>query len=77
MGGGAILDNCIVKIRQANGGTLYQHAHYKAPKVEIMPHTEPKHEDLKEYNFTTFVNGKLHGLHKTKRNAVLCANKIK
>ena len=35
LGGGAILDHCIVKITETNGGmVLYQHQKYKKPKTE-------------------------------------------
>lgn len=38
MGGDAMLDHCIVKIRAARGGrVLYQHPQYHTGKVELVP----------------------------------------
>ena len=68
-GGGAILDDCIVKIK-SNGITLYQHPKYKAPTVEITD------GDMAEYPFNTVVNGTLHGRHKTHRSAAICRSRL-
>jgi hypothetical protein len=63
-GGGAILDHCIVKIKDAKtGAVLYQHENYSGPKVEIIP------SDMPEYKYNTIVNGELFGRHKTERSA--------
>lgn len=71
IGGGAILDHCIVKIKDIRTGiVLYQHPKYQVPKVEI---TEG---DMKEYPYNTIVNGKTHGRHKSLRSAKIIKNKL-
>ena len=42
MGGGAILDHCIVRIRESSGGRLsYQHPRYHYGTMQIRPRAEP------------------------------------
>ncbi len=36
-GGGAILDHCIMKIRDSKGNVLYKSANYNEPVIEIKP----------------------------------------
>ncbi len=71
-GGGAILDNCIVKIKDIKtGSTLYQHEKYISPKVEIKDSVDSN------YKYETSINDVLHGRHKTLRSATICANRIR
>jgi hypothetical protein len=64
LGGGPVLDHCIVKIKETKTGTvLYQHQLYKAPVIDIKPCT------MEGYQFETHVNGKLYGRHKTLASA--------
>lgn len=72
MGGGGILDNCIVKIKEANGGyMLYQADNYQAPNVAIK-----ESSDIEGYTHETWVNGKLYGRHKSLKSAQLLKNKL-
>jgi len=42
LGGGAILDHCIVRIRTTSGGrVLFQHPHYHHGKIEIRLKSQP------------------------------------
>lgn len=70
-GGSAILDNCIVGIRTVDGKMLYSHSNFAAPNVEIR-----EGSDLKGYTYETWVNGELHGRHKSLRSAQICRNRI-
>ena len=72
IGGGQILDHCIVKIKSmASGMTLYQHPGYVQPEVEIVHVIE----DI-EFPYETLVNGNLHGRHKTERSEKITKNRI-
>jgi hypothetical protein len=55
MGGGGILDHCIVRIRTAAGNReLYRHPKYNQPKVSLLV------EDMKlPYPFKVFLDGEL------------------
>ena len=70
-GGGAILDHCILKIKETKGGrVIYQAQNYNAPEVQI------QHSDLAGYAYNTIVNGNLYGRHKTLKSAELLKNKL-
>lgn len=70
-GGGSLLDNCIVKIKESKGGrVLYQSPKYQAPIIEICP------SDMPEYQYNTIVNGELYGRHKTLKSAELLKKKL-
>lgn len=73
IGGPHLMDDCIVKIKDAKYKTvLYCHPKYKEPNVEI------KQEDRNDtYTYSTYVNGKLYGRHKSLRSAQICASKIR
>jgi len=70
-GGGALLDNCIIKIKESKGNKiLYQSPKYIAPVIDIIP------SDMAEYQYNTVVNGKLYGRHKTLKSAELLKKKL-
>ncbi len=70
-GGAAILDHCIVKIKDIKTGRIiYEHGNYKSPIIEIVP------SDLPEYTHSTIVNGKLCGRHKSLKKAEMLKNKL-
>lgn len=62
LGGGAILDHCIVRIRQSAGGqVLWQHSQYHIGTMEIRPKAEPvKLPDGRLLTVDVFRDGKLH-----------------
>jgi hypothetical protein len=62
-GGGALLTDCILKIRTTKGEVLYTHPKFKNPSIEIVP------SDMKEYLYNTIVDGNLYGRHKTLKSA--------
>jgi len=65
LGGGALLDHCILKITDQNTKqVLYKAANYQQPQVEIVPSDVPE-----QYQYNTIVNGTLHGRHKTIKGA--------
>lgn len=71
LGGGGILDHCIVKIKDTKTGrVLYQNPKYQAPVVEIVK------SDLPEYEYNTVVNGETVGRHKTLRSAEMLKAKL-
>ncbi len=71
MGGGSILDHCILKIKDVKSGTvLFQRDNYQASKVEIVK------GDMEGYPYNTMVNGLLYGRHKTELSAKITKNKI-
>jgi hypothetical protein len=53
MGGGAILDHCIVKIQEGRR-VLYQHPKYNAGKFSALP------SDLEDYHTNVYIDGELH-----------------
>lgn len=65
MGGPAILDHCIVKIRRTgkNGRVLYKHPQYKAKTFEIGKGDHP------DYPVAVLANGELQANFKTKEKA--------
>lgn len=63
-GGGAILDHCILKVKESKGNrVLFQAANYQQPDISI------QHSDLPEYAYNTLINGTLYGRHKTLKDA--------
>jgi hypothetical protein len=68
-GGGAILDHCIVKIRDRYG-VIYKCKNYKESIFEIVP------SDLPEYSHNVIIDGELYSRHKTERSAKLLVKKL-
>ena len=62
IGGGAILTNCIIAIKQSKN-ILYKANNFVEDTYEIVK------GDTSEYPFNTFINGKLYGRHKTELSA--------
>jgi len=72
IGGGTILDHCIIKIVASNGKrVLYQSENYQQPTFEILP------SDLPDYSFNVNINGELYSRHKTEKQAKNLVNKMK
>lgn len=71
LGGGALLDHCIVKIKEAKGGlVLYQHPKYNTAKIEIVP------SDMPEYTHAITIDGQIYSRHKSEKSAKLLLNKL-
>lgn len=71
LGGGAILDHCIVKIKESNTGkVLYENVNYSAPQLEIKESSE------KGYTHSLYVNGTLYSNHKSFKSAEILKNKL-
>jgi hypothetical protein len=72
-GGGAILTDSIVKIKDVKTGkVLYQTNNYKQPKVEIIP-SDMKHRG---YTHNVMVDGDVYGRHKSLKSAQILQSKI-
>ncbi len=72
-GGGAILDHCIVKIKDTKKGTvLYQNPNYQKSTFEIVE------SDMKEKGYThnVNINGQIYSRHKTELSAKRLINKL-
>lgn len=70
-GGGAILDHCVIKIKDVKTGhVLYQHEKYQAPKIEIVESKEPG------FLYSLIINGQLYSNHKTERGAKILKSKL-
>jgi hypothetical protein len=60
-GGGSIMDNCIVKIRESKGKrVLYQCANFQASNVEIK-----EGSNVEGYTHEVFINNSLYSRHKS------------
>ena len=71
IGGGAILDNCIIKIVETETGrTLYKANNFQKTKFDIVP------SDMPEYSNNVLINGNLYSRHKTERAAKLLVKKL-
>lgn len=67
-GGGALLDNAIVKIsRVSDGKVLYQHPKYKSPKIEIKEESNVPSDF--GYTHTLYISGKVYSNHKSLKSA--------
>ena len=69
-GGGAILDHCIVKIKDHNGVILYKHPLYHSAHIEI------KESDLPEFKKAIYIGGTVYSRHKTERSAKILFSKL-
>jgi hypothetical protein len=72
IGGGAILDQCIIKIIDtATGQILYRHEMYQEQEFKITP------SDMKEYTHNVLINGALYSRHRSERSAKILVSKLK
>lgn len=72
MGGPALLDHCILKIRSKKTGlVLWQALNYINPVVEIRETL-----GMNEYTHETYFNGELYGRHKSLKSAQICLSKL-
>ena len=76
-GGGAILEDCIVKIATSPAGSarvLYQHPRYYQPAMEI---TNEGLEGKPEYTHTLRIGGEVYSRHTSERSAKKLASLLK
>lgn len=70
-GGGAILDNCIIKIVDIESGIiLYKAANFQEQEFKIVP------SDMPEYSYNVLINGQLYSRHRTERSAKVLIKKL-
>ena len=70
-GGGSILTENIVKIKDTQSGrVLYQNKNYKQPNIEILESTTDG------YTHDVFIDGELYSRHKSKRSAEMLKSKM-
>jgi len=70
-GGGSILDNCIVKIKESKGErVLFQASNFQQPIIEI--------RESKEHGYThsLYIDNVLYSDHKTELSAIRLKNKL-
>lgn len=73
-GGGALLDHCILKIRDIKTGRiLYQADNFIPPVLEIMPTDMPD----KGFTHNLIINGDIYSRHRSERAAKLLYAKMK
>lgn len=70
IGGGGLLENCILKIRDIKGNVLYKAKNYQQDQILIVP------SDIKNYSHAVTVNGEIFTRHKTERGAKLLQKRI-
>lgn len=72
MGGGTILDHCIIKIRHTKGGwdVIWRAKNYKQPQILVVP------SDLPQYQAALEIDGEIYSRHKTERAARLLMLKL-
>lgn len=72
-GGGALLDHCIIKIRESKGNrVLYQAANFQQPVIEVKEATE----NLGQYSHELFIDGQLYSRHKSLKSAELLKKRM-
>lgn len=72
-GGCALLDHCILKIRESKGRrVLYQAANFQPPIVQIFEAVE----NMGEYTHELFINGELYSRHKSLKSAELLKKRM-
>ena len=72
-GGGALLDHCIIKIRESKGNrVLYQAANFQQPVIEVKEATE----NLGQYSHELFIDGQLYSRHKSLKSAEMLKKKL-
>lgn len=72
LGGGVLLDHCIIKIRESKGGRiLYQSENFQQPNITIRENYPEEN-----YPYSLLIDGNLYSNHKTERQAILLKNKL-
>lgn len=72
LGGGAILDDCIVKLMETETKkVLYQHPLYVEPTITIAPSNDP------QFTHNVILNGETVGYHKSLRSAKKLVRQLK
>lgn len=70
-GGGALLDHCIIKIKESKGNrVLFQSANFQQPICEVKDSKEPG------YTHSLYINGELYSNHKSLKAAQLLQKKL-
>lgn len=63
-GGGSLLDHCIIKIKESNGGKiLYQNKNFIQPLIEVREST------TEGYTHSVYINNQIYSNHKTEKQA--------
>lgn len=71
IGGGSLLDNCIIKLKESKGGkVLYQSANFQQPITEIRASSQDC------YSHSLYINGQIYSNHKTEKEAIRLQNKM-
>jgi len=70
-GGGALLDHCIIKIKESKGNrVLFQATNFQQPICEIKESTETG------YTHSLYINGELYSNHKSLKAAQILQKKL-
>lgn len=75
-GGGAILDHCIVRIRNFHGNDLYRHPHYHHGKVIVQKMDKPMKSGRKTLYYESLVDGETHARFRSLTEATVWATEL-
>lgn len=63
-GGGSLLDHCIIKIKESNGGRiLYQNKNFIQPLIEV------RESKIEGYTHSVYIDNQIYSNHKTEKQA--------